>query len=59
MLTRTSCLALPFYLRIRASTQGFCGERKEHREALKEAADTNARLAMFRNYLVENGLNPE
>ena len=40
--------------------------RKEHtnkesdfREALKEAADANVRLAILRNYLAENGLSPD
>lgn len=28
-------------------------------EALKEAADTNVRLAMLRNYLAENGISPD
>jgi len=37
----------------------FAEKEKELREALKEAAHTNVRLAMLRNYLAENGLNPE
>ena len=37
----------------------YADKEKEHREALKDAADTNVRLAMLRNYLAENGLNPE
>ncbi|KAF8560199.1 hypothetical protein OG21DRAFT_1429725 [Imleria badia] len=37
----------------------FAEKEKELREALKDAADTNVRLAMLRNYLAENGLNPD
>ena len=37
----------------------FAEKEKALREALKEAADTNVRLAMLRNYLAENGLNPD
>lgn len=37
----------------------FAEKEKELREALKEAGDTNVRLAMLRNYLAENGLNPD
>jgi chromosome segregation ATPase len=37
----------------------FAEKEKVLREALKEAGDTNVRLAMLRNYLAENGLNPE
>ncbi|KAF9244530.1 hypothetical protein BU15DRAFT_85909 [Melanogaster broomeanus] len=37
----------------------FADKEKEIREALKEAADANVRLAMLRNYLAENGLSPD
>lgn len=37
----------------------FAEKEKEIRETLKDAADTNVRLVMLRNYLAENGLSPE
>ena len=61
---RSQIVGLRFQLSSSTSEHGrlrkdFTGKEKELQEALREAADTNVRLAMLRNYLAENGLNPE